>query len=189
MVRGVGINDESHKVKSCQYYRTWERMLQRCYSKEHLKRFPTYIDCVVDPSWIYFSNFKKWMESQDWNGKQLDKDLLVSGNRIYGPETCVFVSSRANKLMMKCGGDTGDNKLGVLNVGLYKDGSVRYRASCNSYGKSKYLGVFRDINLARAAYIDFKVAYLLDFARDAEINKTEDEKVISAIRRIAMEIT
>jgi hypothetical protein len=36
------------------------------------------------------------MEKQDWQGKQLDKDLLGDG-KLYSPKTCVFVSSRVNK--------------------------------------------------------------------------------------------
>lgn len=47
--------------------------------------------CSVCEEWLTFSNFKRWMEQQDYEGKALDKDLLVSQNKTYSSETCVFV--------------------------------------------------------------------------------------------------
>ena len=76
-------------------------MLQRCYSESHLVRQPTYKGCSVCEEWLTFSNFKSWMEQQDWEGKQLDKDLLVYKNKIYSPETCVFVSSVINSFFVE----------------------------------------------------------------------------------------
>lgn len=107
-VCGVGINDSDYVVQKketikgidgkrkqrlvwiCPYYRAWQSMLVRAYSKSYHKRRPTYIGCSVSEEWKTFSNFKSWMEGQVWEGKQLDKDLLVEGNKVYSEETCVL---------------------------------------------------------------------------------------------------
>jgi len=41
------------------------------------------------------------MERQDWEGKHLDKDILIPGNKIYSPDRCIFVSSLINLLIDK----------------------------------------------------------------------------------------
>ena len=108
LVCGVGINDADYAVQKletvgyadgkrkqrlvwvCPYYQTWIDMLKRCYSDKLQERQPTYKGCSVSEEWLTFSAFKVWMEKQDFERKQLDKDLLFEGNKVYSAETCVF---------------------------------------------------------------------------------------------------
>ena len=103
MVYGVGINDAEYSVHEykkingrrktvwrCPYYNRWIDILKRCYSKGFHSKNPTYKGCTVSEEWLIFSNFRDWMIKQNWEGKQLDKDLLFEGNKIYNPETCVL---------------------------------------------------------------------------------------------------
>ena len=105
LVYGVGINDAEYVVVKreevgnvdgkrkrktvwrCPFYKTWSSMLRRCYSTKYQERCPTYMGCSVSEEWHTFSVFRNWMESQDWQDTQLDKDLLVEGNKVYSPET------------------------------------------------------------------------------------------------------
>ena len=100
LVYGVGINDADYQVSKgnwrCPFYKTWKNMLARCYSPAFQRNQPLYIGCSVDERWHRFSHFKAWMEGQDWEGKALDKDRLTNGNKIYGPDTCVFLTSAEN---------------------------------------------------------------------------------------------
>ena len=157
LVCGVGINDADYVVKKmetievngvrkhrlvweCPYYRAWKNMLQRCYSAKYQKKCPTYLGCSVSEEWLRFSNFRRWMEEQDWECKQLDKDLLFEGNNVYSEETCVFVTQTVNKFTTDRVNDRGE-----CLIGVYWDKRVgRFRASCRNpfTKKQEHLGYF-----------------------------------------------
>lgn len=126
LMYGVGLNDADYPTQTfytevvdgksvirttdvCPYFERWRGMLYRCYNEKRLKKHATYTDVTVCKEWLTFSNFRAWMEQQDWEGKHLDKDLLVEGNRVYGPEFCCFISNRLNSFIMYK--DTKDGKL------------------------------------------------------------------------------
>jgi len=88
------------------------------------------------------------MLTQDWQGKQLDKDLVRQGNREYCPEYCRFVSQALNSLLVGNDAVRGDLPLGVY---LHK-ASKKYRAKLNINGKQKHLGDFKTVEAAKSAY-------------------------------------
>ena len=100
IVYGVGINDADYQVSKgswrCPFYKHWKNMLARCYSPAFQRNQPLYVGCTVDPRWHRFSHFRSWMETQDWEGKQLDKDRKVLGNKVYGPDTCLWLTRKEN---------------------------------------------------------------------------------------------
>lgn len=84
------------KIYSC-----WLSMLQRCYDQKYQKISPTYIGCSVFEEWQDYQNFASWHEENHPNdGKlyHLDKDIIVDGNKLYGPNTCKFVSPYENAI-------------------------------------------------------------------------------------------
>lgn len=108
LVYGVGINDADYmtnmittegKQITCPYYQKWIDILQRTHSEKYFIRYPTYRGCSVCDEWLLFSRFRSWMESQDWEGKCLDKDVIKPGNKIYSPDNCVFVSQHVNLIL------------------------------------------------------------------------------------------
>ena len=101
IVAGVGINDADYGIAGCPFYNRWLGMLQRCYGKAMQRLNPSYVGCSVCDEWLRFSVFKAWMEKQDWVGMELDKDILVLGNKVYSPATCVFVTPKTNSLVEK----------------------------------------------------------------------------------------
>lgn len=70
----VGVNDADYVTQPlhgarCPYFDRWHSMLRRCYSStQSVKKFKTE-SVYVEPSWHRFSNFKCWMEDQDWAEK------------------------------------------------------------------------------------------------------------------------
>jgi hypothetical protein len=167
---GVGINDATYLVKplvegkqqTCKYYQTWVGMLERCYSPKLHNKHPTYSGCTTSMAWLRFSNFRKWMETQDWEGNHLDKDLLVQGNKVYSPETCLFVSRGLNNLLYTC----------PVNRGLYKQGVSwnprhnKFSASHGVQGKKKHLGFFKTEEEASLTYRTFKYNHIIAIAQE-----------------------
>ena len=85
-------------------YELWKGMLRRCYSKEFLKKRPTYSNCYVCERWLKLSNFvndiskinnyEHWIKNKNY---QLDKDIKSNGiNKCYCLEECQFISQEEN---------------------------------------------------------------------------------------------
>ena len=158
LVYGVGINDADYVVERketigyvngkqkqklvwyCPYYRVWSHMLERCYSPKYQEKYPTYKGCSVSEEWLTFSNFKRWMECQDFEGMQLDKDLLFNDNKVYSKETCVFVSSMVNSFTTDRGNDRGEWLIGAS----WHNGEGQFRSQCSNpfTKKGEHLGYF-----------------------------------------------
>lgn len=101
-------------------------MLQRCFSEGLHKKHPSYLGCKICNEWLVFSNFKAWMETQDWEGKELDKDIY--GQELYSPDTCLMVRPDVNKFFR----DVFSNKPshGYCMAG----GSYQVKITCKSIG-------------------------------------------------------
>jgi len=182
LVYGVGDNDanyvvaptvEGHRVR-CPYYGAWISMLRRCYSENRLQKYPTYIGCTVCEDWKTFSIFRKWMEAQDWVGKDLDKDILVKGNKIYSPETCVFVAANVNTLLIDCTATRGEYMLGCN----WHKNTSKFIAQCNdNSGKQVYLGLFTSELDAHLAWRTYKHSLACKLAEEQE-----DIRIAEALR-------
>ena len=163
LVFGVGINDSNYPVTQytrengkakltwvCPFYRAWKNMLNRCYGSSYQVKRPSYKGCQVCTEWLTFSNFKTWMISQDWRNKNLDKDLLIQGNKIYSPETCIFVDHIVNSFVLDSAKSRGKYPLGVN----WNTESRKFLSRCRNpfTGKSDHLGYFEDESEAHLAW-------------------------------------
>ena len=146
LVFGVGVNDLGYRTQVyeyvtkdggkrikklvflCKYYAVWGSMLQRCYSEKFLESNPSYIGTSVCSEWLYATEFKKWMEQQDWQGKCLDKDIIVPGSKLYSPETCAFVLQATNNFVIARNASRGDYPIGVS----LDTRTGRYQARCGN---------------------------------------------------------
>lgn len=111
---GIGkYNQKDHY----EIYKVWNGLIQRCYDPYFLDKHPTYRDCMVCEEWHNFQNFAKWYEENYYKCNnetmELDKDILIKGNKIYSPETCIFVPNRINLLFCKRQNDRGKYPIGV----------------------------------------------------------------------------
>ena len=99
---GQGKYKSKFNKKQTIQYQYWFDMMKRCYSKDYHKRFPTYKGCTVCEEWLNYQNFGKWFDDNFYQIENeimcLDKDILHKGNKIYSPDTCVFVPQRINTL-------------------------------------------------------------------------------------------
>lgn len=174
LVRGVGINDADTNTQ-CPIYRLWYGMLTRCYCKISLVKYPNYVGCTVAPEWLRFSNFKSWVETQDRVGKHLDKDLLVFGNKIYGPDTCVFISQTLNGFLS---GSTARRGPWPLGVSQAKD-TGKFVASCSNPATwtTEYLGCYKTPEEAHDVWLAKKHAHAC-----AHAATQSDPRIIEALK-------
>lgn len=180
LVFGVGINDADYVVKKwetvwcvngvrkrrlvweCPYYRTWKEMLRRCYSAEYQDKYPTYKGCSVSEEWLLFSRFRAWMVTQDWEGMQLDKDILFEGNKVYSEEKCVFVTHAVNSFTTDRAAARGEWLIGVS----WHKGGGKFMSQCRNTltNKQEYLGLFVCEQEAHNAWLKRKLELAKELA-------------------------
>lgn len=180
-VFGVGINDldrfvswtdETGKKVVCPIYRTWQNMLGRCYDAKFHARHPSYLGCSVREDWIHLSDFEIWIQTQDWQGKQLDKDILYPGNKLYSADTCVFIDQQVNLFIVDSSATRGQWPIGVCwskRDGKFK-ASIRNPFTLGQEG----LGHYDDPNDAHLAWRKRKHEFacmLADIQTDPRVAK------------------
>ena len=146
----------------------WYSMLQRCYSDDFKKKRPTYEGCEVSDNFKNYEYFYEWCNKQigfgnDGNGNpfQLDKDLLVKGNKVYSENTCVFIPSEINSLLINCTASRGEHLIGVYWSKIAN--AFVARVSRNK-GGSEHLGLFNTEIEAFNAYKQAKENYIKELA-------------------------
>jgi hypothetical protein len=175
LVQGVGVNDAPFSIGGQSnrnpVYEMWKRMLARCYGKTNSSN-ASYVGCEVDSRWHRFMAFHDWVIARDWEGKQLEKDLLVSGNKIYGPETCCLVPGYVNMIFVKTNQPC---------IQEYRPG--RFIALVCKRGKKVCLGTFPSKELALAAWKAGKRDSIQDVLSRYEAEPNPDLRVIEALKR------
>lgn len=159
LVYGIGINDADAIVRDggtqITSYHVWADILYRCHTAKGHVDCPAYTDCYICKEWKRYSNFKQWFDENYIEGYQLDKDILVKGNRVYGPNTCCFVPNDINMLLAKL------RKKRSCPTGVsYRGDCDRFVAQISIGNKNKYLGLHKTVEEAFAAYKEAKEAYI-----------------------------
>lgn len=167
-------------------YSHWKDVLRRCYSKEYHLKKPTYYGCSVYEEWHNFQNFAKWFDENyytvDNELMHIDKDILQKGNKIYSPETCIFVPQTINLLFVKCDKSRGEYPIGVSWITRDKV----FRSYFCKNGKNVYVWSY---NTSEEAFQKYKVAkekYIKEVA-DEYRNKIP-KKLYEAMYRYEVEI-
>lgn len=161
----------------------WHNMLKRCYDSEYQEKHPSYKGCEVCDKWLNFQNFAKWFEENYYevnNEKmELDKDIIIKGNKLYSSITCVFVPQRINKLFTKRQNDRGDYPIGVSP---YKD---KFIARCNN--TSSKLGYYNTPEEAFQTYKTYKENLIKEIAE--EYKNEIPEVLYKSLYKYEVEIT
>lgn len=189
LIYGVGLNDDTYKTQykldgkiiRCPYYVTWSGMLRRCYSENFKLSRPTYNGCYVCDEWKVFSSFKSWMMDRDWEGKQLDKDILCKGNKVYSPDFCVFVPALINSFIIANDANRGEFPVGVT----WCDWNKKYKSSCSNpfTKKGENLGFFDSADEAHMAWSRRKYEHAVLLASTV----SEDKIAKALINRFKVE--
>lgn len=95
--RGEGVYESAVGGRRSTSYRKWANMMARCY----YRNLPTYRGAIVCPEWHDYQAFAKWFHDNyptDGTPYELDKDIRVPGNKVYGPKFCKFVTRAENTI-------------------------------------------------------------------------------------------
>jgi len=164
-------------------YRDWSNMLQRCYGNSDFPSKQAYKCCSVCREWHSFLKFREWFDDNYIEGYQLDKDILVKGNKVYSPETCCYVPPFINTLLLNCRSARGENAIGVQKR---RSG---YVTNIYEYGKTKYIGFFKNELDAFGAYKKEKERYIKEVSKKYFEEGLIIEKVYNALNNYNIEIT
>lgn len=178
---------ENVKLIDIPSYRTWRMMLQRCYDEKVHKVEPRYKDCAVCEEWHSLFRFNEWYLKNYYSisneRMELDKDILLKNNKIYSPDTCVFVPQRINTLFV-----TANKIRGEFPIGVYYDRQKkRYIANMTYNGKS--IKVARCITPIEAfyEYKFYKEYYIKEIAE--EYKERIPDRLYKAMLKWEVEIT
>lgn len=165
VVRGLGfMGVGSHVAKKNGVpnptHAVWSNMFFRVYSPATDDIARVYAGTSVHPDWHNFQNFAEWYHDKidvfgpvgfKWH---LDKDLLVPGNRTYGPTTCCVIPQPVNEMFTDSAYARGEYPMGV-NCRRTKNG--KFEAQCKTPGSIKrYISTHDTIEGAQIAYWNYK---------------------------------
>lgn len=161
LVHTVGINDGKYPAKvngkTLKEYAVWNSLLNRCYSPKYQRMWLTYVGCSASENFKNYSYFHEWCQSQigfGQEGFQLDKDLLFKGNKLYSEETCLFLPSELNSLLLSRKAGRGKLPLGVSAV------KGKFLACCSKGGIYQRIALFDTPEEAHNAYKQAKEAFI-----------------------------
>ena len=175
-------------------YHTWYNLFIRCYDEKAFIKHGTYAQCEVCDEWYLYENFYEWLHQQenftqwlnnpDWD---IDKDIIIKGNKIYTPDNCSLVPKNVNMLFL-----TNKQIRGPYPIGVTYDKRIdRYVARCNNplTEKREYLGRYNSVTQAFLAYKKRKEQIIKQVA-EQEYNKGNIiKKCYEAMMDYQVEIT
>lgn len=188
---GVFDGERGESRKNSHIYALWRGCFERCYMEASLEKHPTYRGCEVSEKWHRYSDFKKWYEENNWyDGPErvcVDKDILVKGNKIYGPDTCALVPLSLNVMFIKNDSKRGDLPLGVFYA---EDRHLKYEALLRRYSKQYSLGTYATPEEAFAVYKVEKEKYIKEVADKYKAEYPNfPQKLYDAMYNYTVEIT
>jgi hypothetical protein len=186
LVYGVGLNDSDkpiswsevvdgkRKVHVLPIYKTWQHMIERVHSEKFKSRRTSYDQVLICEEWYTFSNFERWMSCQDWQGKQLDKDILSSDEvKIYSPDTCAFILPIVNSFFKS---HESSGSVGLKGV-YTPEKSSGYVSMCSNPFTKKvdHLGTFQNKEDAHLAYKKRRYEHAVKLIEDGYVNDSRVE--------------
>jgi len=156
------LGDGKYKAKDNNLaYKTWKNMITRCYSGCN-----NYKDIIVCEKWLNFQNFVPWFNEFYIKDYCLDKDLLIENNKIYSPETCIYVPRWVNNLFPKRKEKEG------LPTGVLCNRQGKYYSRVPDIKKKEIVNKVKNtIEEAHIDYLETKSWYVMDCLEREDVPK------------------
>lgn len=162
-IMGRPLTEEEKKKYKRYVQKMYEGMFRRT-TPEYQKKRPTYKGVYVCDEWKNSPKaFKQWVDSQMIKGllivvftkgkknPPIDKDLLVPGNRMYGPDVCVIVMEEINAFLTN---KQRNSKSGIPGV-VYSASNKLWRAFVGK-GSAKKRKAKKDFTFVFHCAFDFR---------------------------------
>ncbi len=173
---GYRVDNKTYHTKASA---VWHAMRQRCGVGGSKKANTAYQDCVISDNFLQFQFFAEWCQNQVGYGLEnyeLDKDILLHGNKVYCENRCVFVPQALNSFFCTTSGPISDLPKGVTRC---KD---KYMARFAPASTSGYLGVYATAEEASQVYQDTKRTCISAWVKRLQNKEfTVDERVIYSL--------
>lgn len=186
VIQAKAINDTDVNTKTERSYRVWHNLIDRTLNPKVKEIMPTYRDVTICDEWLTYSNFKKWFDDVNngyREGYQLDKDILIKGNKVYSPNTCCFVPPEINTLLINRKRFRGEYPIGVS-----KSNNGKYKATMSFRNTRMNIGVFNSIDEAFNAYKGAKEIILRETAKEYYNDGLITKQVYNALLDYKIEI-
>ncbi|WP_395598588.1 hypothetical protein AB4P95_11505 [Pseudomonas sp. A1437] len=166
----------------------WKDINRRCKSDgDRSKKWPTYKSSTCD--FEDLADFADWanvqpgfhMRDGDGNSYQLDKDIIIAGNKAYSREACCFVPARINTILTSCIGARGAWPVGVS----WNIRDRKFASKIRINGVRRYLGYFDDPLQAHAAWQEAKAQEIRNAVASYESSLGVDVRVVDALLKRA----
>ncbi|URW85616.1 hypothetical protein M5E86_18495 [Blautia wexlerae] len=139
-----------------QKYNLKSNMKTRCYNENYHKTRPDYEECTVCDEWLDDKKlFYEWVDHNFYEIEgeptvELDKDILVPGNKVYSPDTCIFVPKRINDLFVHIHGRKKEWTTDRSN--LFKEDR-----KVSGYGQRKFAKMMKSGKRRSLSNLDFSI--------------------------------
>ena len=154
----LGCSDDSFTRDNC-IYSKWSNMMQRSYDEITHRLKPYYAMCSSEIEWLNFSNYREWHRENMMGDRKLDldKDLLLQGNTMYGSQTCTLIPHFTNTLF--------ETTKGVETNIVRNNTTGKYDVTMIVLGKREEVGTFDTEDEARQGFVAYKQDYIRKFAK------------------------
>lgn len=173
-------------------YETWSYSKYKSMHKRCLvggagqRNYPSYVGCHTSENFKDFQFFAEWSSNQigyERESWHLDKDILVKGNKLYSENTCAFVPTAINGLLIDKKALRGEWPIGVY---FNKRDEVFTAYVCRD-GKLEHISSHNNPYAAFLAYKREKERYIKDVAN--RWKPDVDIRVYDALMNYTVEIT
>lgn len=131
-------------------YGRWTSMIARIHAPQTNQIELDYQDCSIVEPWYNFQNYCDWITKEPFygaSGYEVDKDLRIRDNKVYGPDTCCLIPKELNSLI---GRDRRQNSYG--SGVRYVSSTGRYYSHIWTRGIRTHLGTFDTREEAQESY-------------------------------------
>jgi hypothetical protein len=138
----------------------WKGIIDRCTPSKQKGKYGSYVGCSLCEEWKDFQNFCEWcLENKICEGMDIDKDVLIKGNKVYSPETCIIIPSEINS-RLNFNIPLRDTLMGVTKNVLRNGYSYKARFGKGDSGRVE-LGTFKTELEAHQAWANYRKSLII----------------------------